>query len=245
MPVRDVHLAKTEDEAFGGTAGFEEFGQVDLDNLESSRLKVGAEFVADVVEEDVASDVDGVAGELQGIGFGDADAVLVAVARLDFQLGFAVEGGREIHDVAIRERAEAGVEVIEAGIDEAEGDDLDVPEIGELAMAVLQCARAMAGPKAGAVRLKERVAFAFKGRETGNVANGEAGIGEPAAEVGFFSLTFAMMEAAQRDDAVADQTGVGGEDHVWGSGLGLDEADLSNLAEGAVELVPLLSSSQA
>jgi hypothetical protein len=75
----------------------------------------------------VASDVDSVTGELECIGFGDADAVLVAVARLDFGLRFSVEGGGEIHDVAVRERTEAGVEVIEAGIDEAEGDDLDVP----------------------------------------------------------------------------------------------------------------------
>jgi hypothetical protein len=32
----------------------------------------------------------------------------------------------------------------------------------------------MAGPEARAVRLKERVAFAFEGREARNITNGEA-----------------------------------------------------------------------
>jgi hypothetical protein len=63
--------------------------------------------------------------------------------------------------------------------------------------------------------------------------------------VRLFSLAFAMMKAAERDDAVADEAGVGGEDHVGGSGLGFDEADLCDLAEGAVELLPLHGSALA
>jgi hypothetical protein len=135
--VGDVHLAEAEDETLGSAAGFEKFRELDLDDLESAQLEVRVEFVADVVEEDGAADVDGVAGELEGIRFGDADALLLAVAGFDFCLRFAIEGGREVHNVAVGERAEAGVEVIEAGIDEAQGDNFDVPKIGEPAMAIL------------------------------------------------------------------------------------------------------------
>jgi hypothetical protein len=58
--------------------------------------------------------------------------------------------------------------------------------------------------------------------------------------VRLFSLAFAMMKAAERNDAVADEAGVGGEDHVGRSGLRLDEVDLSDSAERAVQLLPLL-----
>ncbi len=101
-----------------------------MDDGEASRLQLGSELRADVVEEDGGADVDGVAGEAEGVGLGDADAPGFGVAGLDLLLRWGVEGGWVVHEVAVGERAEAGVEVIEAGVDEAEGDDLDAPETG-------------------------------------------------------------------------------------------------------------------
>ena len=56
---------------------------------------------------------------------------------------------------------------------------------------------------------------------------------EPAAEPGLFALALGMKEAADGDDTVALEAGVGGEDHVGGAGFGLDEFDVGDFAEAS------------
>ncbi len=107
-------------------------------------------------------------------------------------------------------------------------------------MAVLAGAGAVAGPKTRAVGLEEGVAFAFERCDAGDVAHGETGLVEPAAEMGLLALAFGMMKAAEGDDAVADETGIGSKDHIRGPGLRFDDQHLGDLPEGGVELVPLL-----
>ena len=68
----------------------------------------------------VRSDVDGVAGEADGVGFGDDDSLFGWVEGFDLVEGGAVEGFGKVHDMAAVEWSEAGVEVVEARVDEVE-----------------------------------------------------------------------------------------------------------------------------
>src|SRR5580692_11062799 len=99
---------------------------------------------------------------------------------------------------------------------------------------------AMTNPEAATVGGEERVDFAFKRSGAGNVHDSVASLLEPATEVRLFALTLRVEEAADGDGAVALETGVGGKDHVGGAGLGLDELDVGDGADGFVEAMPLL-----
>ncbi|WP_433965577.1 hypothetical protein [Tunturiibacter gelidiferens] len=54
-----------------------------------------------------------------------------------------------------------------------------------------------------------------------------------------------MEEAADGDGAVALEAGVGGEDHVRRAGLGFDELNVGDGADGFVETLPLLGCASA
>lgn len=62
---------------------------------------------------------------------------------------------------------------------------------------------------------------------------------EPAAEVRLFALTLGMMEAAEGYDAIADESGIGGEDHVGRAGLWFYEKHVRDPGERGVQLLPL------
>jgi len=173
-----------------------------------------AEIAADVVEDDGAVDVDGVAGEADGVGLADDDSLFGWVEGFDLCAGGFVEGLGKVHHVAAGEWGEAGVEVVEAGVDEVERGDLDAPDLAQGIMAGGVGAGAVANPEACAIGGEECVAFAFEGRGARRVDDSVAGELEPAAEVGLFPLTLRVEEAADGDGAVALEAGVSGEDHV-------------------------------
>ena len=112
------------------------------------------------------------------------------------------------------EWGEAGVEVVEAGVDEVEWGDLDAPGFAQVGVAGLGGAWAVAGPEAGAVGGEEGVAFALEGDGAREFEHLVAGFAEPATEVRLFALSLGVVEAAEGDDAIALEAGVGGEDHV-------------------------------
>ncbi len=72
---------------------------------------------------------DGVAGEAKGVGLLDFDAFVSGVGGLDGCDGGWAEGRWVVHDDTAFEGGEGGVEVVEAGVDEFEGDDGDVPGV--------------------------------------------------------------------------------------------------------------------
>ena len=130
--------------------------------------------------------------------------------------------------------------MVETWIDEVKRHHLDVPDFAEVGVAGGCGARAVACPEAGAVGGEEGIAFAFEWGFTGNVEDGVTGVVEPAAEVLLFGLAFGVEEAAEGYDAVAFEAGVGGENHVRGARLGLDELDVGYFSNGFVESMPLL-----
>src|ERR1700724_1185454 len=114
-----------------------------------------------------------------------------------------------------------------------------------MAVAAFAGARAVACPQACGAGLKERIALAFKGRDAGNVADGEAGLLEPAAKVRLLALALRVVEAAERDGVAVNKAGVGSKDHVGRAGLRLDEMDIGYLSECGMERGPLVGGALA
>ena len=79
----DVRVAEAEHEAFGCAAGFQELRKLDLDNAVAVECQARFKLGTDVVEQDGAADIDGVAGEAKGVGFGDGDTRCSAEMILD------------------------------------------------------------------------------------------------------------------------------------------------------------------
>ena len=101
-------------------AGLEKLVERNLDHMESARFKLPPKRRAHGVQQDRVADMDRVAGKARRIRLRDRDALLRRVARLDARERRGIEGrGIEQHKAA-RERGKAGVQVIEARIDQME-----------------------------------------------------------------------------------------------------------------------------
>lgn len=87
--------------AFGCSPGFEELAQIDLDHLETFGLELCGQFPADLVEDDCVFAVDGVAGEVDSVGFGDDDAFGGWIEGFDCGDGSGVKGFGIVQDVAV------------------------------------------------------------------------------------------------------------------------------------------------
>ena len=81
------------------------------------------------------------------------------------------------------ERSEAGVEVVEARIDQVKRGDRGVPCVGDVAMALTAGADAVGSPKVIACGVEECVAFTLEGGLARSLPDQEAGVLEPAAEM--------------------------------------------------------------
>jgi hypothetical protein len=71
----DAKVTDSKNEALRCSAGFEEFGKLYLEDAEAAGFELGAEVRADLIEENCPADIDRVAGEAEGVGFVDCDAV--------------------------------------------------------------------------------------------------------------------------------------------------------------------------
>ncbi len=143
--------AELHDEAFCGSACFQEFAERNLNDREAKLLELTAQFVADLVQNDGVAYADGVAGEENGVVLANDDSFFGWVEGFDPVEGEMVEGVGKVHDVAAFEWSEAGVEMVEAGVDEVKRRDGDVPDLAEHAVARCGSAEAVAGPEAASV----------------------------------------------------------------------------------------------
>ena len=114
-------------------------------------FELGAEFAADLVEDDSSAHANGVAGKANGIGFTNDDSFFRRVKGFDPMELEIVEGVWKVHDVAAFKRSEAGVEVVKARIDEVKRRDRDVPCLAEHAMARCCRAETVTSPEAAAI----------------------------------------------------------------------------------------------
>ena len=188
-------VAEAEGEGFGAAAAFDELGELELDDVEAGVEEAGGEFAGDFSGEDGAAEVEGAAGHVGGVVFGDGDAAVGGVGALDGGVGGGVEGPGVVEEVAAAgwihgpmdwRGGEAGVEVVEAGVGEVERGDGDVPGVGYMAVGGAAGANAVGGPESGALFVERYIAFAFEGGFARGLPEEEALVEEPAAEVGGF-----------------------------------------------------------
>ena len=111
----------------------------------------------------------------------------------DCELAVFVEGGRIPNCFAVGERAEAGVEMIVAGVDELDGNHAATEHAADLLVAGRVASHAVAGVER--VAAEEGVAGAFEAEVFGHFDDFKSVFGEPAAIVGFFALALAVAEA--------------------------------------------------
>ena len=110
--------AQLHDEAFGGAAGFQELGELDLNYVEAPRFELGAQLRADAVHDYSVFDIDRIAREADGVNFLDDDSFFLGIKSFDPCDGGLVERLGEVHDIASFEGSEACVEMVEARVDE-------------------------------------------------------------------------------------------------------------------------------
>ena len=206
--------AQFHDEAFCCAAGLQELAESNLNDGKTESLELVSQHAADLVEDNGATDVNGVAGKANSVSLTDDDSPFRRVEIFDFFDGGLVEGFGKVHHIAAFERREAGVEVVEAGVDKVERHDGKGPGLAEGAMARCRGTGAIACPEAAAISGEESVSFTFKGCGAGNVDESVVRLLEPATKMRLFALALGMEEAADGDDAVAFEAGIGGKDHI-------------------------------
>src|SRR5699024_3248428 len=144
------------------------------------------------------------------------------------------EGARVVDDGVAGQREQGGVQMVEAGVDQLEGDHGTFQEPFGLLV------RGGLGTETGSgqddvvegdeVALPLVDVFGFAGL-------GVAGLAEPVEVSGALGGAFGAGEAGPVDPPVDDQAAVGGEDHV---GQAFDGGDLADVvAQGAVEVAQM------
>src|ERR1035437_9257605 len=152
--MRHIHLTQPQCQAFGGAAGFQEFGQGNLHNAEPEVLQLPAELAADVVQDNHTVHVYCVASKAQGIRIANANSLIQRISLVNLGERFSVKGLWEVHHIPAKKRAEAGVKVIEARIDKPQRDNFDAPDVHEPLMCGLECAYSVSGPQSRTIPLK-------------------------------------------------------------------------------------------
>src|SRR5439155_11296015 len=155
-------LLELEYQALGGAAGHDELPERADDDRVAPGRQALTERVAREVRDHRATGHDRVAREVESVGRVHLEALLCRHARGDALERLAVEGGGVVEDASLGERAEAGVEVVEALVDQAEGDDLDVQHLRQVAVRLERGAHAVAAPEERRAGLEERVALALE-----------------------------------------------------------------------------------
>ena len=160
------------------------------------------------VDDDVQPVADEVQPEGPRVGLVGLDGVRVQPAH-DVLAGL-VEGGRVPGDVGVVERREAGVQVVVAGVDQAQRDDLDAQDARGLGV------RGHLGAEAGAgehpVADDDEVALALV--DVLGLDDLDAELAQPGGEGRRLRSALRVGEAGAERPAAHDERPVRGEDHV-------------------------------
>src|SRR5215469_7597971 len=103
--------------------------------------------VADLVRHDGPSHIHGVTGKAEGIGVAYAVTLVLRIVCLNLRERLRIERVGKIHHEPAKQRAEAGIEMIETRVDEPERNHLYVPGLAQTTMTRLPCANAMSSPQ--------------------------------------------------------------------------------------------------
>jgi hypothetical protein len=135
-------------------------------------------------------------------------------ARFDGFERLAVERLGVVDDAPVRQRTEARVEVVEALVDQAKRNDLQVESVGEVAVRLERRADAVAAPYERLAGLEERVALALEGPAPGQLDDAIAVLTEPLDDVPRLGVSLREAEAGRNERLAVYQAGVRRERHV-------------------------------
>ena len=127
-------LIEPQGEAFGGTTRLEKFAQRRFHHVVTPRFQLVPQPGAGLVKNHAAAHIHGVAGEGQGVGFSHHQPLCGGHAGLNQAVGIEIKRRRVIEQRAIAERAEAGIEVVEAFVHQAQRQHLHRQGLGQQGM---------------------------------------------------------------------------------------------------------------
>ena len=161
---KQAGLIEPQGEAFGGTTSLEEFAQRRFHHVVAPRLQLLAQPGAGLVENHAAAHIHGVAGEGQGVGFSHHQPLGGGHAGFNQAVGIEIKRRWVIEQGAIAERAEAGIQVVEAFVHQAQRQHLYRQGLGQQWMGSQLRAEAVARPQPTAAAIQQGVAGPLKGQ---------------------------------------------------------------------------------
>jgi hypothetical protein len=209
-------------EALRASAGLYEFVEWGCDWFIPASRERCLQFIATRVRDHAPADDNRVAAKTLGLGMFGLDQFFDVLAN--GALAVLIERGRIPNCFVIGERAEAGVEVIIAGIDELDRNHTAAEFAADLLMAGGVTSHAIAGVEG--VAAEECVAGAFKAEVFRHLDDFEAVLCKPAAVVGFFALPLPVAEAREKSLPMKDHRGVGREYQIGEPRPGFQQRDL-------------------
>src|SRR5438445_441360 len=234
-----ARVLELEDQALGGAARQDELPERADDDLVAPARQALAERVAREVRDHRAAGHDRVARTVEGVGRVHLAALLGRHARGDAVERVAVEGVGVVEEAALGERAETGVEVVEALVDQAQRHDLDVHHLRQVAVRLERGTHAVAAPEERRSRLEERVALALERPPARELDDAAAAAAKPLDGVARLGRALGEAEACGHEGVVVHEPRVGGEGHVGEARRGLEQLQVGARGERRAECLPL------
>ncbi len=177
------------------------------------------------------------------VGFADFQPTVCRNIPADLAQRHLVEGRGVVHHAPVAQGREAGVEVIEPLIDQAQRHDFDIQRFADRPVRFQRASHAVARPQNRtfiASGLKQRVAFAFEGRIGRQIQRLVARSLKPFGKQRHLRLALGHPERSRHEPVTDHQPGVGREAHVRQMLAAIDHLHVGQPADNPVQHVPLL-----
>jgi hypothetical protein len=207
--------------------------------IEPGQHQARFQRIRGLVQEHAIPDVDGIAGEVTGVDGIDDDAFVGRNSGLDGHARIEIECGRVIHQEAVRQRAETGIDVVEALVRQANRDDLEVEELADLLVRLDLGAKTVARPEPWPAAVVQAISGTFETDLLIQRQQLETVLAKPGLEVRFFRAPLVRHKVTRDGLVTIDGPGICREHHVRQLGLGLYCLDLRALGDGVAKVLPL------
>src|SRR5216684_8487936 len=149
-------------EAERGAAAAQERGQRRRGDPVSALDKLAAQMCAAMRRNDGSAHTDRVGGKATCVLHGDFDSLRWCNALVDAGEPFPREGGGHEHDLATRQRAQGGIEVVESSVGELQRDGVNPEHVFDWSGGIAVRAGTVAHPEYIARAIPDAVAGAFE-----------------------------------------------------------------------------------
>ena len=234
-------LIQQQGQALGGAACLDELGERRHRNLETPLLQLASQCGGGVADDQRLADTHGVAGETGGILGTHFAAIFGAGERFQKVSRSFVERRRIVDQAALGQRHQAGVEMIETRIGQAQRQDANAETFGQQAVRLQAAAHAVAGAENRLVAPwpPKRVPLALEGDCVVRFDDGQTCGLHPFTVVRNLRGALENAEVRAHEGAVEGEAGVGREAHVRQAGLRLDGRHIAEVVQQSRQRVPL------